>query len=78
MTKAEEKCPYAVGEAVIYEPSAKGLAYYPLDKALTPGTEYVVQAVLDEVYILVEGYNPPGGGIYWTEFKALPTAHGST
>ena len=40
---------------------------------LIPGTAYRIVEVQKNVYVIVEGYHHPGGGIYWTEFKALVT-----
>jgi len=32
-----------------------------------------VDAVIDGIYIVVEGYTHPGGGLYWSEFKKSPS-----
>jgi hypothetical protein len=40
----------------------------PSDK-LVIGEVYKVLKIQDGCYVLVEGYNHPGGGIYWTEFE---------
>ena len=66
----KEDCPFKVGQTVVYKPSAKGLGYTPLGTGLIPYQEYIVQEIPEGAYILVEGYNPPGGGIHWTEFVA--------
>jgi hypothetical protein len=41
----------------------------PPSQRLVPGNEYVVKEIQDGGYVVVEGYNHPGGGIYWTEFE---------
>jgi hypothetical protein len=41
----------------------------PPSQRLVPGNEYVVKEIQDGSYVVVEGYNHPGGGIYWTEFE---------
>ena len=64
-------CPFKIGDKIIYQPSAKGKAFEvmtPLSEQLIPGKEYVVSKVQDSCYITVDGYNHPGGGLYWTEF----------
>jgi hypothetical protein len=38
---------------------------------LVPGKKYRVKAIQKGVYVVVEGYDHPGGGIYWTEFESL-------
>jgi len=71
-----ESCPFEVGDMVIYRPSARGLATDIMSSSssqLIPGTAYRIVEVQKNVYVIVEGYHHPGGGIYWTEFKALVT-----
>jgi hypothetical protein len=31
---------------------------------------YRVERIEKDFYVVVEGYSHPGGGIYWTEFRA--------
>ena len=67
-----KQCPFTIGAKVIYRPSEKGLAaevMAPPSERLTPGGEYVISKIQDGLYVVVEGYNHPGGGIYWTEFE---------
>lgn len=73
MTAQKEPCPFTVGEQVIYRPSSRGLDLdvmsSPSEK-LTPGKEYKIKAIQKGRYVLVHGYDHPGGGIYWTEFQS--------
>lgn len=62
------KCPFKIGDKVIYKPSDRG--YGLIDgKRLEIGCEYRIEKIEKENYIVVEGYRNPGGGIYWTEFE---------
>jgi len=38
---------------------------------LIPGHEYIVKEIQNDLYVVVEGYDHPGGGIYWTEFEKV-------
>jgi hypothetical protein len=72
MTQQEQKCPFKAGDRVIYAPSERGLgldAMTPPSEKLIPGHKYVIQEIQKDLYVLVEGYKHPGGGLYWTEFK---------
>lgn len=72
-TSQPSKCPYSVGQTVVYRPSRRGLdsdVMAPPSQRLIPGQSYRVAAVVEEVYLVPEGYRHPGGGIYWTEFAA--------
>lgn len=64
----KEKCPFNIGDLVVYNPSQRG---HNLDdgERLVIGKEYCVSAIEQDSYIVVEGYDHPGGGIYWTEFR---------
>ena len=66
----EDQCPFEVGCYVIYRPSSRGMALDVMapDK-LIPGREYQVKVIQEGSYVVVEGYDHPGGGIYWTEFE---------
>jgi|GEM_PF-769875 hypothetical protein len=71
-----ESCPFKVGDMVIYRPSARGLTTDIMSSPssqLIPGTAYRIIEVQNNAYVIVEGYHHPGGGIYWTEFKAAVT-----
>jgi len=70
--KTNETCPFLTGTRVVYRPSPKGIGndvMAPPSQRLVPGNEYVVKEIQDGSYVVVEGYNHPGGGIYWTEFE---------
>jgi len=71
MKTTTEKCPFEVGELVIYKPTPHGLAADAMagpDGKLVPGKTYKVLEIQQDFYVLVEGYHNPGDGIYWTEF----------
>jgi hypothetical protein len=70
MTMAEV-CPYRPVQTVIYRPSAKGWDCRLPDQRLEPGKEYVVREIVKDVYVVVEGYNSVGGGLFWSEFIAV-------
>ena len=68
----ERRNPFRVGDCVVYAPSYKGYmtdVNAPKSERLTPGGTYRVAKIQDEDYVLVEGYDHPGGGIYWSEFQ---------
>lgn len=75
MTTSEQgKCPFLVGQMVVYRPTRRGLdadVMAPPSQRLIPGQSYRVAEVLEEAYVVPEGYRHPGGGIYWTEFAAV-------
>jgi len=69
-----EKCPFKVGDRVIYRPSLRGKALDVMassSEKLTPGKEYAIAAIQRGVYIVVDGYKHPGEGLYWTEFDGI-------
>lgn len=65
---AMSKCPFKVGDRVVYKPSLRGYALDD-DRRLQIGQEYRIEKIEEENYIVVEGYRHPGGGIFWTEFE---------
>jgi len=67
-----ESCPFKIGDKVVYLPSNKGKAYdatTPPFERLVSGQEYIIDKIQNSSYIIVKGYNHPGGGMYWTEFS---------
>lgn len=65
-----DECPFKTGDWVIYKPTPRG--YGLIDgKRMVPGKAYRVEAIEDKVYVVVEGYKHPGGGLYWTEFELV-------
>ena len=67
-----DKCPFKVGDIVVYRPSQHGWGYevmWPLDERLVPGREYVVREVQNDTYVVVDQPRHPPGGIVWTEFR---------
>lgn len=72
-----KKCPFQIGDKVIYAPSDRGAALEvnsPTTQRLKVGELYTVDAIIDEIYVVVEGYTHPGGGLYWSEFSLTPTS----
>lgn len=64
-------CPFKPGDVVTYRPTPHGLladAMADREGKLIPGKSYRVMDVQKGLYVLVEEYHNPGGGIYWTEF----------
>jgi hypothetical protein len=72
MTMNKEKCPFKVGDTVVYRPSSRGHALdIMIDPQLQKGRSYKIVRIDKDVYVVVEGFeNAAGGGIYWTEFSA--------
>ena len=64
----KNKCPFKIGDEVLYCPSNRGHVY-DNDDLLEIGKKYKVSMIEQLYYVVVEGYNHPGGGIYWTKFK---------
>lgn len=64
----ENKCPFKVGEWVVYNPSFRGRGLQEGD-FLISGHRYKVRKIDENLYVSVEGENHPGGGLYWTEFE---------
>lgn len=62
------KCPFKLGDLVVYNPSIRGQGQDDSD-LLKIGKIYRIKRIEKENYIVVEGYHHPGGGIFWTEFK---------
>ena len=70
-TSQQDRCHFAVGQTVVYRPSARGIAadaMTPESEKLVPGNTYRIAEIQHESYIVPEGHKHPGGGIYWTEF----------
>jgi len=69
------KCPFKQGDVVTYKPSRRG---YGLEdgERLVIGKNYRVERIDDGVYVVVEGYRHPGGGLYWTEFEKFEEKRG--
>ena len=68
----KEKCPFKVGDLVVYRPSNRGRGLVVMtDLAeLKPGHKYKIARIDDGVSVVVEGFeNSTRGGLYWTEFS---------
>lgn len=71
-SQQKEKCPFRIGDLVVYRPSERGQVVdimAPPSERLTHNQTYRIKHIQDELYVIVEGYKHPGGGIYWTEFE---------
>jgi hypothetical protein len=68
----KEKCPFKVGDTVVYRPSSRGHALnIMIDPQLQTGRPYKIVRIDEGVSVVVEGFeNHYAGGIYWTEFSA--------
>ena len=67
----ENKCPFKVGDLVIYKPSTRGRDLIIMtDLAnLVSGNEYKISRIDDENYVVVEGFeNSIPSGLFWSEF----------
>jgi hypothetical protein len=64
-----EKCPFKVGDTVVYRPSSRGRGLLNMTElaALEPGSRYKVVRIAKERYVVVAGFEN-AGGLYWTEF----------
>lgn len=74
MTGESDRCPFKVGDRVVYRPSSRAMALDIMassSERLLPGKVYRVAAIRKGLYVVVEGYEHPGGGLYWTEFEAV-------
>jgi hypothetical protein len=68
-----EKCPFRVGDIVYYRPSIRGQglsANDPPNQTPRVGEAVRIMCIANGLYVEVEGYQHPGGGVYWTEFSS--------
>lgn len=74
-----DECPFKIGDWVLYKPTPRGYGLIDGER-MVPGKMYRVEAIENKVYVVVEGYKHPGGGLYWTEFEPAqgPSAGGRT
>jgi hypothetical protein len=73
---SSKKCPFKVGDTVVYQPSNKGRGSIVMTNlaALQRGNKYKIVRIDEGVSVVVEGFeNAVGGGLYWTEFSATET-----
>ncbi len=71
--KSIKKCPFTIGECVIYLPSQQGhnqQVMFSDSGQLIVGQKYQVVDIEKEFYIVVNGFRHPSGGIHWSEFKS--------
>jgi len=69
----EPKCPFKVGDGVIYKPTSRGRGQIIMTglSKLIPGQKYKVYEIFEDYYVVVEGFeNCIPSGLYWTEFVA--------
>jgi hypothetical protein len=70
---SSQKCPFKVGDAVVYRPSSRGkdLGIMTDLATLKSGNKYKIARIDKDVYVVLEGFeNAAPSGIYWTEFSA--------
>jgi hypothetical protein len=70
---SSEKCPFAAGNVIVYQPSEIGRAKIIMTEfaRLIPGEKYRIARIEGYNYIVPEGFeNTAGGGLFWTEFTA--------
>ena len=68
-----EKCPFTVGDVVVYRPSERGRGQSVMTDfaRLIPGAKYRIVRIEKDKYIVPEGFeNTSAGGLFWTEFSA--------
>jgi hypothetical protein len=72
---SEQKCPFKVGETVIYQPTHDGRGKIIMTdlSALEPGRKYKIVSIDKGSYVVLEGFeNSVAVGLYWTEFTSTP------
>lgn len=69
MTQDSARCPFEIGQVVVYRPSKHGHDQDVMMERLEIGKSYKIIAILNGLYVEVEGYPYPGDGLYWTEFS---------
>ena len=69
-----DKCPFEVGDYVVYRPSLRGQGLQEGD-FLVSGQKYRIEKIDKNAYIVIEGEHHPGGGLYWTEFEKTNNAY---
>ena len=62
-----KSCPYRPGDFVVYSPSEREYDIEDGDRLII-GKTYKIERIDRELYIVVEGYRHPGGGLYWEQF----------
>jgi len=65
-------CPFNVGDLVVYRPSIRGrglTANHSPRETPVAGETVKIAAITDGIYLVVEGYKHPGGGLHWSEFS---------
>lgn len=74
----QSRCPFLVGDCVVYKPSNRGIdldVMSSMSERLIQGDVYRVTKIEDGLYVVVDGYSHPGGGLYWTEFEIVLLAN---
>ena len=63
------KCPYNVGDRVIFSPSDRTKGWYQQGfskMGLVPGNEYIIKKIKDDTYLY---FDNDAGGLPWNEYK---------
>jgi hypothetical protein len=63
-----ENCPFRIGDKIVYTPSRRGHALIDGERPVV-GHEYIVRNIVNGQFVEIEGYDHPGGGIHWSEFR---------
>jgi len=70
-----QKCPYKIGDTVIYRPSLRGHSHVimtELGQLLQKDGTYTIARIDKDVYVVLCGHeHSVEGGIYWTEFAPV-------
>jgi hypothetical protein len=72
---SEGKCPFKVGDTVIYKPTREGRGKIIMTdlSALEPDQKYKIVRIEQGCYVVPEGFEKSvAGGLYWTEFTSTP------
>lgn len=68
--QTKESSSFMAGDWVIYCPTERTRGYTVMDnQRLVVGRRYRVAEIQKGMYVCVEGYKDPAGGLYWTNFR---------
>lgn len=64
------ECPFSVGQTVYYRPGPRAYGWTVPESMPPPGTAVKITGIVNQAYILIEGYEDhPGGGMHWQCFS---------
>ena len=63
----KEKCPFKVGEIVVYQPGSRGEGLVIMTElaALKPGNKYRIARIDNDVYLVLEGFENAAGEVLY-------------